>query len=137
MNTPPQPEPDDEPPFTFEEFMFRLKHDPGFAGAMQRSYEAALALPEGPETADMQEAARKGLAVLMRQQGALHAVRLFERVRALMETPAGERPDIEGMEALTTEAIDHLLDVQEPERSRFMAVATGLRDKFRELRAAM
>ena len=40
------------------------------------------------------------------------------------------------MAALASEAIDHLLDVDEPERSRLMARTTAIQDAIREMQAA-
>jgi hypothetical protein len=134
MKKPFQPLPDGEPMLSLPQFLARLKNDPGFAPLMQRHYEAALALPEGPDTADMQQAARRALAMLKHHQGAWHAKRLLEEAQGLFDRAEGEPLDLGRMEALMSEAIDHLLDVQEPERSRFMAVATGMREKVRGLR---
>ena len=120
---------------TLPEFLARLKNDPEFAPMMQRHYEAALALPDGPDTAEMQQAARRALATLKHHQGAWHAKCLLEQAQDMFHRAGEESLDLERMEALMTEAIDHLLDVHEPERSKFMAVATKMLEKVRELRA--
>ena len=137
MKIPFQPLPDGEEPHTVKEFLFRLQHDPGFAGTMQRHYEAALALPAGPDTADMQRQARAALKALKHHQGAWLGMQALKKGQALMEDPHEPcDPDLMArLEALAREAVDHLLDVQEPERTRIMASATGILAHIREIRA--
>jgi len=137
MKVPFQPLPDGEEPHTVKEFLFRLKHDPGFAERMQQHYEAALALPAGPDTEDMQNKARAALKTLKHHQGAWHAMQALQKGQALIEAPR-DLHDSElfaRLAALASEAIDHLLDVQEPDRTRIMAGAIGLQDHIRKLQA--
>lgn len=137
MKIPFQPLPDGEPKLDVPQFLFRLKHDPGFAPLMQRHYEAALALPAGPDTEDMQRSAKAALKTLKHHQGAWHAMQALKRCVDLKEQPGLSREELlTQMAALASEAIDHLLDVDEPERSRLMARTTAIQDAIREMQAA-
>ncbi len=130
-----KPLPDDEPPLNVPQFLARLKHDRGFAEKMQAHYEAALALPRNADTEDMQKAADAALRTLRHHQGAWKAKQALEQSVALMEKDDfGDNADmLRRSLALTEEAIDHVLDVMEPERTRLMARCTGMQTEIRRL----
>lgn len=53
MPVPFPPFPDGEPPLDAKQFLFRLKHDPGFADKMRAHDEATLALPLNEDMAQL------------------------------------------------------------------------------------
>lgn len=134
MSTPFQPLPDDEPLLDKAQFLFRLKHDPGFVQKMREHYEAALALPLNEDTAEMHKSAAAALRMLKHRQGALHAMKLLSQVAALGE---GEEPAasevLARVKTLMAEATDHLLDVLEPERTKFINEVAALRERIAEI----
>jgi hypothetical protein len=135
MKTPFQPLPDDEPPMDLQQFLARLKLEPGFAETMRKHYEAALALPLTPETEDLHQSASAALRTLRHHQGAVHCQKVLKTIIETVETP-GFTPDpdeLRGLLAKTEEAVDHLLDVMEPERTRFMTKLVEMRDRLRQL----
>ncbi len=135
MKIPFKPLPDDERPMDVPQFLRRLREEPGFAEKMRAHYEAALALPHSPDTEEMHAAARKALATLKHHQGAWHCKRLLQECLDAMGAPdfGGEPEDYVQLLAKTEEARDCLLDVQEPERSRFVEKVTRLRDEMERM----
>src|SRR6188474_3408362 len=106
MSTPSDPLPDDDIPFTFEEYLFQMNNDPDFAAGMQRCYAAALALPPGPETEDMQNSARAAIQLHKHYEGAFYAKKaLTECMELAKHAPADDYPDLlRRLSALATEA---------------------------------
>ena len=139
MKIPFKPLPDDEPPLTIPQFLARLKHDPGFAEKMQAHYESMLALPLNADTGDMHKAASAALRTLRHHQGAWKAKQAFIQAQDLMEEDGFTRnPDVlRSILALNEEAIDHLLDVLEPERTHFMAKFTSIQADIRRMLAEL
>ena len=134
MPTPFQPLPDDEPLLDKAQFLFRLKHDPGFAEKMQMHYEAALALPLNEETAELQKSAAAGLRMLKHHQGAWHAMKCLSQAATLGDEGNHEASEVLArFKTLVAEATDHLLDVCEPERTKLMGQVARLRERIAEI----
>ena len=134
MPIPFKPLPDGEPLLDTKQFLFRLKHDPGFAETMQRHYEAALALPLNEDTAEMHKAAAGALRLLKHHQGAWKAMKLLQKTLSLIDDESCEPSEIVTQaKTLTAEATDHLLDVLEPERTKLMNQIAGVREMIEDL----
>ena len=127
------PLPDDEPMITLPEFLRRLKNEPEFVAKMRAHYEAALALPDTPDTTAMREAAGKALQTLKHHQGAYHAKERLREAEALME--AMDAAHLPRISELVDEAVDHTLDIMEPERTKFMKAITSIQSELRRLAA--
>ena len=130
-----EPLPDHGPLMDKKQFLERLKQDPGFVEKMQARYEAALALPENPETTQLRASAGLALRKLKHYQGTWLAGELLLQARGVIDENRHdlEPADLRRMLALTDEASDHLLDVMEPDRTRFMTMITELREMIRRL----
>ena len=126
------PLPDDEPPIDLPAFLQRLRTEPAFAAKMRAHYAAALVLPLTPETEEMQASARKALAALKHHQGALHARQKLAEVSAWLESDA-DPEELPRMRVLMDEAVDEMLDVAEPERTKFLTRILEMREALREL----
>lgn len=128
-------EPEEEYPFTEAEFAHRLNTDPTFLERLRSSYEAALALPESPETSELQEQARSALRLLKHQQGLTKAGEAMTQLAgAVQDAQAGhDLPSEKWMRDLCDEAQDNLLDVQEPHRTAFMKQVSVFRAKLDEV----
>lgn len=135
MKIPFKPLPDGEPLLDTQQFLFRLKHDPGFAGKMQAHYESMLALPVNDDTADMHQKAAAALRVLKHHQGAWNAMQALLQSQALMDEASDLRePDtLRRLRILADEATDHLLDVLEPDRTRLMTRIAGVREMIAKI----
>lgn len=116
-----------------------LQNDPDFIPLLQSQYAAALALPAGPDTEELHRAARTASVALEHTVAVMHAGQALQKARALiadfMAHPDSSevRSRLAPVEALTTDAIDHLLDAREPERTRLMNESTTLRDLVRRV----
>ena len=127
--------PDDDDSWSDAEFLAWMRQDPDFHAKMRKSYEAALALPLTPETEELHKQARAGLDILRHHRGVMlckeSVKRIMEVVRAADFIP--DPAELRRMIAQADEAMDHLLDVREPERSRMMATLVSVRDNLREI----
>ena len=133
MPLPFPPLPDGEPMLTQQQFLDRLKQEPAFAEKMRAHYEAALALPLTEETAGIHQSAAAALQALKHHQGGWNAMqRLQEAIGLLDETEMDPDDMLARMKALTSEATDHLLDVQEPERTRLMSRVAKIRSMLED-----
>lgn len=126
------PLPDDEPPIDLPTFLHRLKTEPAFAAKMRAHYEAALALPLTPETEALHASARKALATLKHHQGALHARRRLAEVAAWLDS-GRDQAELPQISALMDEAVDEMLDVLEPERTKYLTRILEMRAALQEL----
>ncbi len=129
MKTRFQPLPDGESPLDVKQFLHRLQHDPAFADTMQAHYERILASPHNPDTAEMHQAAQAALRTLKHHQGAWKAKQALEQAIQLLDPATGTpgATTLRRLHALADEASDHLLDTQEPERTRLMGSITAIR----------
>lgn len=135
METPLNPLPDGEPLLDTQQFLFRLKHDPGFADKMQAHYESMLAQPENDDTTEMRQKAAAALRVLKHHQGAWNAMQALLQSQTLMdeETDIREPDTLRRLRTLADEATDHLLDVIEPDRTRLMLRIAEVREMIRKM----
>ena len=121
---------DDESFMSKEEFDDRMENDPEFVRALMESYEAVLALPPSPENETLQALARKALDAT-RHSAALHrSQQCILEVRDALGRPEelATVQSIRRLTALLEEAMDHMLDVNEPHRTRMMAQLLALRE---------
>lgn len=83
--------------------------------------------------------ARAGLDSLRHHLGAKRCKESLERIREMFEAADSphEPAALRRMIAQADEAVDHLLDVREPERSRMMATLVTVRDDLRKMLGAM
>ena len=112
------------------EFNDRMENDPEFVRALMESDEAVLALPPSPENEAMQAMARQA------REATRHSAALHRSQQCMLEvSDAFGRPEelasvagIRRLAALIEEAMDHMLDVQEPHRTRMMTQLLALRE---------
>ncbi len=130
-----KPLPDDVPPMTKEQFLKRLTEDPSFVETMRGHYEAALALPENEDTAELQEKARAALRTLKHQQGLWHGSIAMKKLQAMMEQGVdyNDPQVVLHVRTLCDEARDHFLDTLEPERTSLMARVAKVRLKIHDI----
>ncbi len=116
-----------------EEFTRLMKTDAEFREKLMGAFTAVLAMPPTPENRELQERARRGLAAHQSHDAVLRCVAVFDEGNKLLQE-AGETLDPAAMRAAIgriEEARDHLLDMREPERSRYMAQLTQLCERMR------
>ncbi|MCX6839226.1 MAG: hypothetical protein NTX35_15660 [Verrucomicrobia bacterium] len=135
MKTRFQPLPDGEPPLDVKPFLHHLRHDPGFAETMQAHCKSRLATPHSPDTAVVHQAAQAALRTLKHHQGAWKAKQALEQAIQLLDpaTGAHDATTLRRLHALADEASNHLLDTQEPERTRLMGSITAIRAAIHSL----
>ncbi len=119
---------------TLPQFLMRLNTEPAFAAKMRAHYESMIAVPASPETDEMRKAAQAALKSLKHRIGVLHALAKLEEADKILEKSA-EIPedDLPHLNALVDGAVDDLLDVMEPERTRIMGMVLELQAVCRRI----
>lgn len=113
--------------FTSEaEFTERMKQDPAFREILRKGHGEAPTLPGGLE-------AMRHLRGAMLCKESLQ--RIMDVVHSAHFTPGPA--ELRSLIAQADEAVDHLLDVREPERSRMMATLLHVREDLRKILAGM
>lgn len=125
------PLPADEPMLTLPEFLKRVDNEPAFAEKMRAHYESMIAVPASPETDAMRKAAQGALKTLKHRLGVVHAIAKLVEGEQLMDEPEA---DFDRIYALVEGAVDDLLDVMEPDRTRLMKRVLELQESVRKFK---
>lgn len=116
---------------TLPEFLKRVDTEPAFAAKMRAHYESMIAVPASPATDEMRKAAQGALKTLKHRLGVVHAIaKLVEGEKLMDESEA----DFVRIHALVDGAVDDLLDVMEPDRTRLMKRVLDLREWVQEFK---
>ena len=127
--------PDVQPWITLPEFLRLLKTDPEFIRKTRANLEAALAIPLSPDTEQMHANARTMLQTLKHHEALTQAEKRMLEAGAILKEPIADWDETtpRRLNALVEESMDHLLDVQEPERTALMKTAMGLQEMMRRI----